>query len=179
MQRKLGGGSYGKVYKAHDTELDRIVALKILNDGSNIEALKKEATMIAQANHPSIVTIYDFFIHENHSWISMEYVTDTLFSYLQRRQPISITEVILILVQILDGLELLHSKNIVHGDLAARNVAVEIDKLKQPRLKLLDFGLAGFDGSHRSDKRSKRSDLDQFRQLFKTHFEQLVPKVRL
>jgi tetratricopeptide (TPR) repeat protein len=141
---ELGRGGMGIVYKARDTVLDRVVALKVLPDGlkENLQALRnflREAKSAAQLNHPNIVTIYDAGEQEGRYYIAMEYVDgSTLKEIVRRRGAIAPGGVLHVLVQMCEALAYAHEKRVVHRDIKTANAMWTRDR----KAKIMDFGLA-------------------------------------
>ncbi len=143
---KLGEGGMGVVYKAHDTKLDRIVALKFLphhlnaNDAEKARFLQ-EARAAATLNHPHVCTVYRIDEHDGQQFIEMEYVEGQT---LRKKIPIQkFDEALDYAVQIGDALSEAHSKGIVHRDVKAENIMVN----SKNQIKVMDFGLAKLKGS--------------------------------
>jgi serine/threonine-protein kinase len=134
----LGAGGMGEVYKARDTRLDRIVAIKILpptlaGDPEFRERFDREARTISRLTHPNICTLYD--VGEN--FLVMEYLEgETLAARLQTG-ALPVDDALTIAIEIADALNTAHRAGIVHRDLKPGNVM-----LTKGGAKLLDFGLA-------------------------------------
>ncbi len=142
----LGAGGMGVVYRAHDTRLDRDVAIKVLpTDRPLSETARKrfqrEALAASALNHPNIITIYEVGSEENTDFIVMEYVRGATLSSLLKKRPLGMAEATRYCVQIADALAKAHASGIIHRDLKPGNIMITEDGL----VKVLDFGLAKFD----------------------------------
>src|SRR5262249_39945696 len=140
---KLGEGGMGLVYKARDTRLDRIVAIKILradkiSDSERKRRFVHEAKAASSLNHPNIITIYDIGQANGVDFISMECVLGKTLDHLIPRHGMRLNEALKCAVQIADALARAHSAGIIHRDLKPGNLMVDEHGL----VKVLDFGLA-------------------------------------
>lgn len=140
---KLGEGGMGQVYKAEDTKLKRIVALKFLPHhlvaGKSIkERFFHEARAASALNHPNIITIYDIHEEEGEVFLAMECVDGILLSDKLKDGPLKQKELISIAKGIADGLNAAHNAEITHRDIKSENIIITKDG--QP--KIIDFGLA-------------------------------------
>lgn len=134
IERKLGAGGMGSVYRAIDTRLGRAVAIKITNE--QFSALfQREARAISSLNHPNICALYD--IGEN--FMVMELVEGETLAARLRRDPLGTQDAIAHAMQILAALGHAHSRGIVHRDLKPSNIMIS-----PSGIKILDFGLARF-----------------------------------
>jgi len=145
--QKLGEGGMGVVYKAHDTKLDRHVALKFLprdltSDSTEKERFYHEARAASALNHPNITTVYEIDEHEGQLFIAMEFVEGKTLKQLLEPEPPSIKRVLDIAIQVSDGLAAAHEKGIVHRDIKSENVMVT----PKGQAKIMDFGLAKVKG---------------------------------
>ena len=140
---KLGGGGMGVVYKAEDTKLGRLVALKFLpeafaRDADRLARFQREAKLLASLNHPNIVVIHEVGVHEDCPYVVTELLEgETLGARLAggalpRRKALDYA------LQMAHGLAAAHEKGIVHRDLKPENLFLT----KDGRVKILDFGLA-------------------------------------
>jgi serine/threonine-protein kinase len=135
----------GKVYRAHDRDLDEQVALKVLKRGAfgegtqAEEVLKQETRLARMITHPNVVRVYDLGESEGSRFLTMEYVPGTTLSeLLDRRGKLDLAPGLQIAKQMCRGLAAVHSANVVHGDLKPRNVMVMANGV----VKLMDFGVA-------------------------------------
>jgi len=140
---RLGEGGMGVVYRARDTHLDRIVALKVLPAGKVSDPDRKrrfiqEAKAASALNHSGIVTVFDIDEADGISFIAMEYVAGKTLDQLIPRKGMRLNEALRIGIQVADALSRAHAAGIVHRDLKPGNVMVSDDG----QVKVLDFGLA-------------------------------------
>lgn len=145
VERRLGRGGMGEVLLAHDTHLDRTVAIKLIRSEQALKERSRkrflrEAQAIARLDHPSIVKIYHVQQWEKHHCIVMERIEGTTIASMIESAPFSVSRVAGLLLQIAEGLGEAHARGIVHRDLKASNVMVT----PQERVKILDFGLAKY-----------------------------------
>ena len=141
----LAAGGMGEVYKAEDTRLDRLVALKFLprelaEDGESLERLHREAKAASGLNHPNICTVYDFGQDGERAFIAMEYLEGETLSARIKRGPLPLDDALNISVSVASALSGAHRKGIVHRDLKPGNIM-----LTHTGPKLLDFGLAKYE----------------------------------
>jgi serine/threonine protein kinase/Flp pilus assembly protein TadD len=156
---KLGEGGMGVVYKAHDTTLDRTVALKFLphyltSDPAEKERFYHEARAASAITHPNITVIHE--IGETADgpegagqvFIAMEYVEGKTLKQIVREESLSIKKVLDIAVQVCDGLSAAHEKAIVHRDIKSDNIMLTL----KGQAKIMDFGLAKMKGAAKLTK---------------------------
>lgn len=139
---KAGAGGMGEVFKARDTRLERLVAIKVLPPTIAVNAelkqrFEREAKTISSLNHPNICTLHDIGHEENLDYLVMEYIEGETLSERIKRGPLPIEEVLHIAGQVADALDKAHGQGLIHRDLKPANVM-----LTQSGAKLLDFGLA-------------------------------------
>jgi serine/threonine-protein kinase len=143
---KLGAGGMGEVYKAEDTKLQRIVALKFLSpaltsDPDAKRSFINEAQAASALDHPNICTIYEIDeTREGQVFISMAYYQGETLKKKIERGPTSLREALHLIRQIGAGLAKAHEKGIVHRDIKPANLMVTEDQV----IKILDFGVAKF-----------------------------------
>ena len=141
---QIASGGMAVVYKAHDTALNRVVAVKILresfaNDADFRTHFQSEAQAAANLAHPNIVTVYDFGQDGTRSYIVMEYVDGRdLKSVVRAEAPLPIDRAIDLIVQACAALGYAHRAGLVHCDVKPQNMLVTSDG----RLKVTDFGIA-------------------------------------
>jgi Tol biopolymer transport system component/predicted Ser/Thr protein kinase len=138
----LGTGGMGEVYHAHDTRLDREVALKVLRaataaDADRNDRLVREARLISTLNHPHIRAIYDATEYDGVKVIVMEYVEGEPLSSRLERRPLPLLQVLTYAEQLASALDAAHSQGIIHRDVKPANIMVTTRGVK-----LLDFGIA-------------------------------------
>lgn len=153
IQEIIGVGGMAVVYKAHDNQENRTVAIKILKEEfiSNEEFLrrfKNESKAIAMLSHPNIVKVYDVSFGDLIQYIVMEYIEGiTLKEFIEREGSLRWKDAVHFAIQILKGLQHAHDKGIVHRDVKPQNIMV----LPDGTIKVTDFGIARFS---RSDQRT-------------------------
>ena len=138
----VGAGGMGTVYRAHDTQLDRDVALKVLHSGTLSDAARRqfrdEALALAKLNHPNIETVFEFNTQDGIDFLAMELLPGAPLSAKFSEGPLAEKEVVHQGIQLAEGLAAAHEQGIVHRDLKPGNLFIT----PNGRLKILDFGLA-------------------------------------
>src|SRR6516164_8641870 len=143
IRSPLGAGGMGEVYRAHDTRLDRDVAIKVLpeyltTDPERLRRFEQEARATAALNHPNILAVYQMATDNGISYLVEEMLEGETLRERLRRGPIPLRKAIDYAVQIAHGLAAAHDRGIVHRDLKPENLFIT----KDGRVKILDFGLA-------------------------------------
>ncbi len=143
VERLIGSGGMGEVYRAHDVRLERHVAIKVLpsflsHDPDRLRRFEQEARAAAALNHPNILAVFQLGTYEGAPYLVSELLEGGTLREQLGRGPLPIHRVIDCGVQIARGLAAAHEKGIVHRDLKPENLFVS----KDGRMKILDFGLA-------------------------------------
>lgn len=146
---KLGEGGMGVVYKAHDTRLDRMIALKFLpaqlaQAPSARERFVHEARAASALNHPNVAVIYDVGDDGTQSFIAMELVDGETLRARIRSGPISCDLIQTLALQVAEGLQAAHAKGIVHRDVKPDNLLLT----PAGTVKIMDFGIARLSNSN-------------------------------
>lgn len=141
---KLGSGGMAEVYRAEDTILNRIVAIKVLHSQfatqrDFVERLRREAQSAANLNHPNIVSIHDWGSEENNYFIVMEYIEGkTLKEIIEAEAPLAPERAINIAIKVCSALEFAHKREIIHRDVKPQNIVIT----PEGEIKVTDFGIA-------------------------------------
>ena len=144
----LGNGGMGEVYRARDTRLDRIVAIKILHpdaagDPDRRQRLDREARAIASLNHPHICTLYDVGHQDGIDYLVMELLEGQTLAERLTRGALPLDQAMQYAIQLADALAFAHRHAIVHRDLKPANVFIaHRESGGATVVKLLDFGIA-------------------------------------
>jgi serine/threonine-protein kinase len=151
LEELVGSGGMSSVYRAHDSLLERHVALKVmheqlLSEDDHVERFRREARLAAQLSHPNIVTVIDRGEQEGRQFIVFEYVEgENLKALIERDAPLPEREAIELALQVADGLAFAHAHGLVHRDVKPQNVLLTEDG----RAKVTDFGIARSIDVHR------------------------------
>jgi tetratricopeptide (TPR) repeat protein len=149
---ELGHGAYGIVYRARDSELDRIVALKILhaahqNSPDAVDRFLREARAVAQLEHPHIVPIYDFGREGKTCYLVYAFVPGMTLANRLAAGRLSFRETTALVAKVAEALHYAHGKDVIHRDVKPANIL--LDKQGEPHLT--DFGLARRDAAETTD----------------------------
>ncbi|HET6574582.1 MAG TPA: protein kinase [Fimbriiglobus sp.] len=140
--RLIGQGGMGAVYLARQKQLDRLVALKLINvredDPTFAERFAREAKAMGKLSHPNIVTIHDHGTADGLPYLVMEYVDGVTLRDAMRAKTLSPAEVLKVIPQVCDALEYAHAQGVVHRDVKPENILLD----RSGKVKIADFGLA-------------------------------------
>jgi non-specific serine/threonine protein kinase len=155
---RVGAGAMGEVYLAHDTKLDRPVALKFLSpafasDQDRLRRFHHEARAASSLNHPNIVVVHDFGELDGRPYIVTEFIEGETLRHRLLQGPLPIRDVVEIGVQVASALAAAHARGLVHRDIKPENIMLRPDGYT----KVLDFGLAKLAAASPS---SDRADLE-------------------
>jgi eukaryotic-like serine/threonine-protein kinase len=143
IQSPLGAGGMGEVYRARDTRLDRIVAIKILpaafaSDADRLLRFQQEARVLSALNHPNLLTIFDVGNQDSSYYLVCELLEGETLRERLNIGPLALRKAVDYGIQMANGLGAAHEKGIVHRDLKPDNIFIT----KDGRVRILDFGLA-------------------------------------
>lgn len=153
IEMELGRGAMGVVYKAHDPQIDRRVALKVLrrrrtSSERHRQRLLKEAHAIGRLSHPNIVTVFDVGQDHGTVFLAEEYVEGHTLHRQLTDGPLAPATVISLGIQLAQALAYAHNEGIVHRDIKSHNIICQPDG----RVKLTDFGIARIEDAHVSEE---------------------------
>jgi tRNA A-37 threonylcarbamoyl transferase component Bud32 len=147
VEKPLGQGGMGQVFRGFDTQLNKAVAIKVLLPNTPDSVIKRfhaEAVALAALNHPNILTVHHFGQAENGQlYLIMDFIKgETLGEMIEKRGAQTFFDVLPIFEKICRGLRYAHLNNVLHRDIKPSNVMLAADRTKDDSVKLVDFGLA-------------------------------------
>jgi serine/threonine protein kinase len=151
LEQLIGEGAFARTYRARDTRLARVVAVKLLRshyaaDPNFLDRFRREARSAARVDHPNVVHVYDYGGHNGAYYLVLQYVPGRdLKQVIEESVPLSPEDAIRITREILSGLAAIHAAGIIHRDIKPQNVLIGWDGV--PRVT--DFGIAYEDGQSR------------------------------
>jgi serine/threonine protein kinase len=149
VENLVGIGGMGQIFKAHDPDIRRSVAIKLIStrlmSGTDseeyIRRFRREAQAAARCAHPNIVAIYDFALHEGQPFMAMEFVYGaSLRQALDAAPVMAVPDAIGIMLQVLDALASAHGLGVIHQDIKPANIMLT----PEMRVKVADFGISRF-----------------------------------
>jgi serine/threonine protein kinase len=152
IESVLGRGAMGVIYRAHDPEIDRPVAVKLIradllesqDRADYLVRFRREAQAAGRCTHPNIVTIYDFATHEGNPFLAMEFVDGVNLSQARERGAVfTPADAVFVILQLLDALGAMHALGVTHRDIKPANVLL----VNGNKVKVTDFGISRFDAS--------------------------------
>jgi hypothetical protein len=148
VESLVGAGGMGQIYKAHDPDIRRTVAIKLISTrlmsgvdrGEYIRRFRREAEAAARCAHPNIVSIYDYATHEGQPFLAMEFVDGKSVRQMIEESPMAVPDAIQVMLQVLDALASAHEQGVIHQDIKPANILLT----PQMRAKVTDFGISRF-----------------------------------
>jgi hypothetical protein len=149
VESLVGAGGMGQIYKAHDPDIRRTVAIKLIStrlmsgadSAEYIRRFRREAEAAARCAHPNIIAIYDFALHEGEPFLAMEFVYGmSLRQLLDEKGAMPVADAIPVMLQVLDALASAHEQGVIHQDVKPANIMLT----PQLRAKVADFGISRF-----------------------------------
>ena len=148
VESLVGAGGMGQIYKAHDPDIRRTVAIKLIStrlmssvDRSEyIRRFRREAEAAARCAHPNIVSIYDYATHEGQPFLAMEFVHGMSVRQMIEESPMAVPDAIHVMLQVLDALTSAHEQGVIHQDVKPANILLT----PQMHAKVTDFGISRF-----------------------------------
>ena len=148
VESRVGAGGMGQIYKAHDPDIRRTVAIKLIStrlmssvDRSEyIRRFRREAEAAARCAHPNIVSIYDYATHEGQPFLAMEFVHGMSVRQMIDESPMAVRDAIHVMLQVLDALASAHEQGVIHQDVKPANILLT----PQMHAKVTDFGISRF-----------------------------------
>ncbi|XP_063061907.1 mitogen-activated protein kinase kinase kinase kinase 5-like isoform X2 [Engraulis encrasicolus] len=141
MQLRVGGGTYGEVYKARNKQTGELAAIKVIKmePEDDFSVIQQEIVMVKTCKHPNIVAYYGSYIRANKLWICMEYCGGgSLQDIYHVTGPLSEIQIAYVCREMLQGLDYLHGQKKIHRDIKGANILLN----DQGEVKLADFGIA-------------------------------------
>jgi len=158
IQAELGRGGFGRVYRAHDPGVNRLVAIKVLTSEGDPDLLgrfRAEAGTTGNLIHKNIVTVYDYGEHNGMPYLVMELLEgQNFYQIIHTGKPFSLLEKVGMMSQVAEGLHAAHLRGVVHRDVKPSNIML----LPDGNVKIMDFGIARVMGQS-TTRRTRKGDL--------------------
>jgi len=147
IEAELGRGGMGVVYRAHDPQLGRDVAVKLVHPAlltaASQDQLLREAQVVARMDHPAIVPVHDIGRHDGGLFLVMPLLPGGTLRSLLRERALEVRDAVEVAAQVAEALDYSHALGVVHRDVKPENVMVARDEQGRLRARVMDFGLAG------------------------------------
>jgi eukaryotic-like serine/threonine-protein kinase len=146
IENEVGRGSMGVVYRGHDPQIDRTLALKVLRQDrvtseAFVKRFLKEARAIGRLSHPNIVTVFDVGEDQGNIYIAMEFLEGESLQDVVEHRKLGLKEVVDVVIQVAETLDYAHQKGVVHRDIKPSNIILT----PSGQIKITDFGIAHID----------------------------------
>jgi serine/threonine protein kinase len=153
VQKPVGRGGMGMVYRAHDRMLDEIVAIKVLRaelagTSEAAQRFRTEIKLARKVSHRNVCRIHEYGEDGMVRYISMEYVEGTDVKQVLRDGGLTLEDAFEVCIQLADGLQAIHDVGIIHRDMKTPNIMLMRDLAQRPIIRLMDFGIAKFETSN-------------------------------
>lgn len=146
IENEVGRGSMGVVYRGHDPQIDRTLALKVLRQDrvtseAFVKRFLKEARAVGRLSHPNIVTVFDVGEDQGNIYIAMEFLEGESLQDVVEHRKLEVKEVVDLVIQVAETLDYAHQKGVVHRDIKPSNIILT----PSGQIKITDFGIAHID----------------------------------
>ncbi len=146
IENEVGRGSMGVVYRGHDPQIDRTLALKVLRQDrvtseAFVKRFLKEARAVGRLSHPNIVTVFDVGEDQGNIYIAMEFLEGESLQDVVEHRKLGVKEVVDLVIQVAETLDYAHQKGVVHRDIKPSNIILT----PSGQIKITDFGIAHID----------------------------------
>jgi serine/threonine protein kinase len=158
VQTELGRGGFGRVFRAFDPTVSRLVALKVLTEGGKdvLTRFRNEATVAGNLHHENITTVYEYGEHEGQAFLVMEYLEgEDLHQVIASRRQLTLLHKCNIMTQVAEGLYCAHQHGVVHRDVKPANIMV----LRDGTVKIMDFGIARIVGDTEATRLTRQESM--------------------
>ena len=157
IQAELGRGGFGRVYRAYDPRVRRLVAIKVLasdGDPDMLARFRAEAGLTGNLNHKNIVTVYEYGEQDGTPYLVMQLLEgENMAQIIEKKRPLSIMHKVQIMSQVAEALHYAHQNGVVHRDVKPANIML----LPDGNVKIMDFGIARMTGQ--GTRRTRQGDL--------------------
>lgn len=161
---RLGQGGMGLVYKARQTSLQRLVAIKVMskelvNDATALQRFQCEARILSMVEHPNLVLVHDFGkTAYDEPFMVMEFLEGKTLDDILEKERLSVDRLLDVFIQLCEGMQAAHEKGVIHRDLKPANVML-VEKFGRETVKILDLGLAKFVDEQQGLKLTRKGEV--------------------